>query len=216
MVELASTGLQNLSEDFGLHCPNVRILNLNYNALRDLRPLLGIARLEKLYVAGNRIDRLRRTATILSHLSKVENLEEVDMRNNPLTVGFYTPQFCAGDTSEKRMVVSDPIRSSNIDNDDTWDWESEDRNAAKAYCLPYLDKEVDTQSRERLDEDTKLRRRVYEMLAVGACKGLRRLDGVEGCGEDVGRRDGVWDRLVELGVLRRKGGEAAAKEVDND
>lgn len=196
-LELASIGLQSFSPDLGLQCPNVRTLNANYNAIRDLRPLLGIVKLEKLFLAGNRVSRLRRTAAVLDRVGK--DLLEVDLRNNPLTVGFYTPQ----DTSreEKRVV---PHGSDSRASDDGAE---HDLQGTLAYLLPAVDKAADDLSRERLDEDTKLRRRVYEMLVVNGCKALERLDGLAVDREMVGRRDGIWERLIDLGVLKTKGGE---------
>lgn len=193
-LELASTGLQSLSNDLGLKCPNLRDLNLNYNAIHDLRPVLGVVKLQRLSLAGNRVSRLRRTAAVLDRLGK--ELEQIDLRNNPLTVGFYTPQESA--RMEKRLVPHV------ISQDTTADKEDLKVRNAKAYLLPHLDKEADNSSRERLDEDTKLRRRVYEMLVVHACKKLQQLDGLEVERERVGRRDDVWKRLVELGVLKEK------------
>lgn len=195
-LELASTGLQSLSSDFGLNCPNLRNLNLNYNAVRDLRPLLGIAKLQRLLLAGNRIARLRRTAAVLDRLGK--EFLDIDLRNNPLTVGFYTPQ--EESCTENRMVAHAASQKRPMDNGD--DIAGKD---AKAYMLAPLGKEADNASRERLDEDTKLRRRVYEMLVVNACKTLQRLDGLEVDRGMVGRKDDVWERLVELGVLKAKG-----------
>lgn len=199
-LELASTGLQSFPPDFGLQCPNVRILNANYNAIHDLRPLLGIAKLEKLFLAGNRVSRLRRTAAVLDRVGK--GLLEVDLRNNPLTVGFLTPQEPA--RSEKRVVPHG--RNPRASDDD----EAEpDRHISVAYLLPAVDKAADNLSRERLDEDTKLRRRVYELLVVNGCRSLRKLDGLVVDREMVGRRDGVWTRLIDLGVLKAKKGEGA-------
>ena len=205
MLELACTGLQTLSPDFGTKCPNLRIINFNYNALRDLRPLLGIAKLRRLYLAGNRITRLRRTTAVLGRLNK--ELKEVDLRNNPLTVGFYTPQDSSRQ-EEKRMVVKKGGQLLVVS-----DHQNEDYilKSARAYLLPPLDTESDYSSRERLDEDTKLRRRVYEMLIVNSCKGLESLDGLEVERTMVGRRDGgvlylgggaVWG----LGAALRVGG----------
>ncbi|KAL9104801.1 MAG: hypothetical protein Q9163_000299 [Psora crenata] len=194
VLELASTGLQTLRADFGSKCPNLRMANFNYNALSNLEPLLGIAKLERLYLAGNRISRLRRTTAVLNALGK--ELVEVDLRNNPLTVGFYTPQDCI--YVERRMVVQDRGRVM-AELDDEYVSEG-----TKAYLLPPLDKDADNASRQRLDEDTKLRRRVYEMLTINACKNLERLDGLGVGRKAVGQKDGVWDRLVELGVLKAK------------
>lgn len=195
-LELASTGLSTFPPDFGLQCPNVRILNANYNAIHDLRPLLGIVKLEKLFLAGNRVSRLRRTAAVLDRVGK--GLLEVDLRNNPLTVGFYTPQEPARE--EKRVVPHG--RNSRLSNDDA----AHDLYNTAAYLLPAVDKAADNLSRERLDEDTKLRRRVYEMLIINGCKILETLDGLEVDREMVGRKDGVWERLIELGVLKAKEG----------
>ena len=192
-LELASTGLQTLSTDFGLSCPNLRTLNLNYNAIRDLRPLLGIVKLQKLCIVGNRVARLRRTAAVIDRLWR--ELSEIDLRNNPLTVGFYTPQ--SSPREEKQMVTHEPQTATNHE-------EADARNT-KAYLLPSLDNELDERSKERLDEDTKLRRRVYEMLIINGCENLERLDGLEVNRRSIGNRDSVWARLVELGVLKEKG-----------
>ena len=194
-LELASTGLQNFPPDFGLQCPNVRILNANYNAIHDLRPLLGIVKLEKLFLAGNRVSRLRRTAAVLDRVGK--SLLEVDLRNNPLTVGFYTPQTPARD--ETRVVPHGrDLKAS--DDDAELDFQN-----TRVYLLPAVDKAADDLSRERLDEDTKLRRRVYEMLVINGCKSLTRLDGLEVDRVMVARRDGIWERLIDLGVLKARG-----------
>ena len=196
-LELVSTGLQGFPLDFGLQCPNVRVLNANYNAVHDLCPFLGIVRLEKLWLAGNRVSRLRRTVAVLDRVGK--GLVEVDLRNNPLTVGFYTPEEPVRE--EKRVV---PHGGKSRANDD--EAEHDLQNTA-AYLLPAADKATDNLSRERLDEDTKLRRRVYEMLVINGCKTLERLDGLEVDREMAGRRDGIWERLIELGVLKAKSGE---------
>ena len=84
--------------------------------------------------------------------------------------------------------------------------EVEPFRAEDAYLLPALNRENDRISSESLDEDTKLRRRVYEMLLLGTCKGLRVLDGLQVERKDVGRRDEVWGRLKELGILRSRAG----------
>ena len=194
-LELASTGLQALPNDFGLKCRNLRVLNLNYNAMHDIRSLVGIERLQKLYLAGNRLSRLRRTAAVLDRLAT--ELTAVDLRNNPLTVGFYTPQAPTGD-NEKRIILRERT-TPRKDLDEDYEIGS-----ARLHVLSKLDRDADTASRERLDEDTKLRRRVYEMLLVNACKSIQCLDGLEVDRQAVGKRDGVWERLLELGVLKEK------------
>ena len=191
-LELASTGLRSLAPDFGLKCPNIRKLNINYNAVHDLRPLLGVMKLQKLYTTGNRVARLRRTAAVLDRLGK--EITEIDLRNNPLTVGFYTPQDSLEE--ERQMVPRTSLTPVDVE-------ESEAKDA-KSYLLPPLDNEVDRRSKERLDEDTKLRRRVYEMLVINSCQSLESLDGLEVDRKSVTSKDDVWKRLLELGVLKEK------------
>ena len=190
-LELASTGLQALSSDFGMKCPNLRVLNVNYNAIRDLQPLLGIVKLQKLFLAGNRLSRLRRTITLLQRFGKT--LVEIDLRDNPLTVGFYTPQQSA----KENPCVALSKHNNHIDGDGS---ESE-AERIQAFRLPALNNEMDNILRERLDEDTKLRRRVHELLIVHSCPLLKRLDGLNVAMKVVKKRDGVWERLAELGVI---------------
>jgi protein NUD1 len=87
-LELSSCGLTTLLPGFGNSLPNCRTLNLNFNAIQDLRPLRGCTRLNKLLVAGNRLSKLRATCASLTRL--LPALSKLDLRNNPLTVGFYT------------------------------------------------------------------------------------------------------------------------------
>ncbi|TVY88342.1 Septation initiation network scaffold protein [Lachnellula willkommii] len=85
-LELANCGLESLPANFGQLFPNTRVLNLNFNALKDLKPLHGIRRLKRLYLAGNRLAKLRNTTSMLSQFS---SLSTVDLRSNQLTLGFY-------------------------------------------------------------------------------------------------------------------------------
>ncbi|KAK5947586.1 Protein nud1 [Knufia obscura] len=87
-LEIASCGLDSLPVGFGDHFPNLRVLNMNFNALSELAPLQGCVKLRSLYLAKNRIRKMRRTCLTLSRL---QALKRVDVRDNPLTVGFYKP-----------------------------------------------------------------------------------------------------------------------------
>ena len=193
-LELASTGLQTLSSDFGVKCPNLRIINVNYNAIRDLQPLLGMMKPERLFLAGNRLARLRKTMYVLQRLGTT--LLEVDLRNNPLTVGFHTPQ----EPAREEKWVAFQRRNQHADGED----QDPGLKRIEAFLLPALNKEMDNTLRGRLDEDTKLRRRVHELLIAHACPHLERLDGVHLDLKVVKKRDGVWERLVELGVINEK------------
>lgn len=196
-LELASTGIKALASSFGKNLPNLRILNLNYNAVRDLRPLLGIIKLQRVFLAGNRISRLRQTTMVFERLS-IE-LEELDLRWNPLTTGFYTPQESTL-RPERSTALQAPKQILQ-----TLQPENTNIQTTEEYLLPALNKTLDSQLRARLDDDTKLRRRVYEMLILSSCRHLKALDGLQVERKSLGRKDGVWDRLLDLGVLKEKG-----------
>ncbi|KAK4156394.1 hypothetical protein C8A00DRAFT_30788, partial [Chaetomidium leptoderma] len=55
LLELANCGLSALPQDVGLMLPNLRVLNLNLNAISDLAPLRCVPRLKRLFVVGNRL-----------------------------------------------------------------------------------------------------------------------------------------------------------------
>lgn len=204
-LELASTGLQSLGDDFGIKCSNLRVLNLNFNALGEIRPLLGIIRLEKLHLAGNRIARLRRTGSVLERIGAA--ITELELRQNPLTLGFYTGQPLQQVSTEQQLVIA----SKSAGPGDLEDSFGSLRNQV-SYQLQQVEQIVDTTARERLDEDTKIRRRVYEMLITLRCPNLRRLDGLDLDRRKIVSRDGVWERLKELGVITDKAKETCELE----
>ncbi|KAI9722040.1 MAG: hypothetical protein M1812_002000 [Candelaria pacifica] len=181
-LELASSGVETLPPDFGQTMPNVRVLNLNFNALSDIRPLIGIRRLKKLLLAGNRLCRLRRTTAILSRFT---SLAKLDLRNNPLTVGFYPPP------TETRLIIHENHQNPNSE-----------PILFEPFTLPEAEKHIDHAYAGRLDQGTKLRRRIYEMLLACRCAKLKSLDGLVFDVDDVLSRDGVWDKLHELGVVK--------------
>lgn len=152
-LELSDTGLVSLPANFGIQFTNLRSLDLSYNGLRDIRPLAPLIVLESLNVVGCRIERLRKTVATIGKLEKLRNL---DMKNNPLTQGFYGPE-----ASEDRMYKG------------------------------------------KLDDDTRIRRRTYELLMAYSCThdGFT-LDGLPFDAKLATAKDLVWERLVELGVLR--------------
>jgi hypothetical protein len=65
--------------------------------------------------------------------------------------------------------------------------------------------EEDRIYRSKLDEDTAMRRRTYELLLAYSCcpKDGFELDGLVFNRRAAVAKDEVWERLVELGVLRR-------------
>jgi len=189
-LELASVGLQQLPDDFGLRMPNLRSVNLNFNALKDIRPLLNIQRLEHLSICGNRLNRLRKS---VATLAKLTSLRTLDLRDNPVTQGFYTPSITTQTSMVHRSACTTP--------------EGRDEHAGvmelAKHTLPRGDSEQDRRHQARLDEDTRLRRRVYELLLAHSCHALEGVDGLRFERSCADVKDDVWQRLIELGVLRK-------------
>jgi len=179
-LEISSMGLEELPDDFGQLTPNIRSINLNFNSLKDLRPLLNIKRLDELLVAGNKLARLR---TNLAVLGKLTTLSKLDLRENPLTLRFYPP------TSENRVMSLRRKQS--------------DQNSADRFVLPDGDPDEDRDYLQRLDFETRLRRRVQEIMLSTQCRNLRELDGLPFDKARILVKDDIWDRLSYLGVIRK-------------
>ena len=204
-LELACSGVQELCNDFGQLVPNVRVLNLNHNALKDLAPLVGIDFLEELYVVGNRIQRLRRTATLIRLVG--EHLHTFDCRDNPITLGYYAP---APSDSVKgaALVPLDEIRGNAS--------RTERDEEPMAHLVPPGSAESDARYLQTLDKSTLLRRQVYQILMLLAGTTLTSLDGLLVDREKVAESEGLIRKLVDLGVLHRRGQAQARVASDED
>jgi len=192
-LEAASCGLTTLPSDFGLKFPNLRTLNLNFNTIKDPRPLLNILPLENLHVAGNRLSRLRKSVATLAKLTKIRTL---DIRDNPLTHGFYPPAAPQKPASQALACRSTPKhqRTRSVELQES---------RMQAYLLPTVDHKIDDEHLGRLDEDSKLRRRVNELLLANSCKKLETMDGLSFDRERVMKRDAIFERLVKLGIIKK-------------
>ncbi|KAF2267116.1 hypothetical protein CC78DRAFT_566508 [Lojkania enalia] len=179
-LELASMGLKALPDNFGQLTPNLRSINLNFNSIKDLRPLLNIKRLNELLIAGNKLARLR---TNLAVIGRLTTLAKLDLRGNPLTLRFYAP------TIEDR-VMSLRYRPFKDDSPDK-------------FILPPRNQDADYQYLSRLDEETRLRRRVHEMMLATSCRSLQELDGLTLDKAKILVKDDIWQRLLCLGIIRR-------------
>ncbi|KAK1596680.1 WD repeat domain-containing protein [Colletotrichum navitas] len=172
LLELANCGLRFLPEGVGQLMPNLRSLNLNFNAVSDLSPIRFIPRLKKLLVAGNR---LSDSTTVTELLTDFPHLTQLDLRDNPITQGFYPPVHVM--ISADRGHVADP------------------------FTLPEADPERDAVFARRLDETTRLRRRLYQVVFVGCCKKLKLLDGLPVKRQHMLARDPSFQALVKEGLL---------------
>ncbi|KAK5997705.1 Septation initiation network scaffold protein cdc11 [Cladobotryum mycophilum] len=172
LLELANCGLQELPKELGQMMPNLRMLNLNFNAISNLGPLRFIPRMKKLLVAGNR---LADSTSVTELLTDFPHLTQLDLRDNPITQGFYPPVQVL--VTAERTCSDDP------------------------FTLPEADLERDATFSRRLDEPTKLRRRLHEVVFVASCKRLRKLDGLLIKRSDVLARDPLLQTLIDEGLV---------------
>jgi len=188
LLDLANCGLQALPDKMGQLMPNLRTLNVNFNAIADLSPLRYVPRLKKLLVAGNR---LADSTAVTQLLVDFPHLTQLDVRDNPVTLGFYAPVQVLVPT--ERQGSCDP------------------------FTLPDADVERDELFASRLDEATRLRRRLHHVVLVSNCRRLRRLDGLPVRRRDVLAEDDLLRTLVAEGLVpKMKGGPVAHSEVATD
>ncbi|PGG98749.1 hypothetical protein AJ79_08769 [Helicocarpus griseus UAMH5409] len=282
-LDMASCALSTLPPAFGTSFPNLRMLNLNFNALSDVAELQGITRLGRVSLVGNRISRLRRLCQVLRSVGgRCGALTDVDIRGNPVTVGFY-PELVTGsgrvwrdekgalvgggvETRKKKCKDGKGRRQLQVrDNEDENEEDAglptigggadiasrgfgelkvagyggggdDDGNVGEVeieiddrYTVPPANVIADRRYAVHLDEATKLRRRVVELMVQAAGGGrVKVLNGLplaleeRGCdGKGSGktmkiRKDEVWRRLEELGVLKKKKKKKGEVEEEDD
>ena len=77
-LELAACRLTGLPEPgLGRLAPNLRVLNLNYNFIEDVRPLEDLTRLQKLSLIGSRV---KSTKPLIRMLQRMPDVEMLDFR----------------------------------------------------------------------------------------------------------------------------------------
>ncbi|KAG9781366.1 Septation initiation network scaffold protein cdc11 [Exophiala dermatitidis] len=178
-LEIAACGISEFPMSFGACFPNCRSLNANFNAIGDIAPLRKMLKLKSLFLAGNRIRKLRRTCVVLSRLGLLESLE---LRDNPLTVGFYSPLSMSTDRGAETDLEG---------------------GMESKYLLPQASAVDDLHWIKMLDEITGLKRRTIELLLVDHCRKLVKLDGLALSRERVLGQDAVWGTLTARGVLKK-------------
>jgi hypothetical protein len=203
LLELANCGLSALPEDVGLMMPNLRVLNLNMNALADLQPLRCVPRLKKLFAVGNR---LADPANVVNVLAGFQHLAVVDLRDNPLTQGFYAPvlqqvRVILRDNKEGRSVVRSGGGGGGEEEEAAVVEEEEEQ-----FMLADQDPRRDDKYCARLDMDTRVKRRLYETMVGKRCARVKKLDGLplkrgSKDGESEGR-DVVWLAMAEKGLVK--------------
>ncbi|KAF8349237.1 hypothetical protein F5887DRAFT_945111 [Amanita rubescens] len=71
-LELAACRLTALPEELAMLVPNLRVLNLNYNFLEDIRALEGLTRLRKLSIIGSRVQGTRALIRVVQRMPEAE------------------------------------------------------------------------------------------------------------------------------------------------
>lgn len=172
LLELANCGLSKLPKNIGQLTPNLRTLNVNFNAIANLSPLRYIPRLKNLFAAGNR---LADSTAATKLLMEFPHLSKLDVRDNPMTLGYYAPS--------QALVLA----------------KTDDKNAR--FSLPDADESLDALYASRLDEVTRLRRRLHQVVLSASCKRLRVLDGLKLRRKELLAMDSVLLQLIEDGLL---------------
>lgn len=235
LLDIAACTLESLPSDFASSFPNLKVLNMNFNSVTELEPLVGMNCLARLMMVGNRLARMRRICQILSRMGRTGkgvacSLRKLDIRGNPLTIGFYPPAITGSgkhadqkrlksqeksvtQSAENGRGLSDAL--ADLDHHDhvthavTWEEAKGDRDVEinDPFTVPAADPQADVKYLAHLDRATRMRRRVLELLLYAGTNGsLQTLDGLElrpslGDCPDMGQ---AWVKLEELGVLRRK------------
>ncbi|TFK70382.1 hypothetical protein BDN72DRAFT_795336 [Pluteus cervinus] len=156
-LELAACRLTALPEELATLVPNLRVLNLNYNFLEDARPLEGLTRLRKLTVIGSR---LKGTKPLIRLIQRMPEVEMLDFRMNPCTLGWYLP-----------LLVKDVPGA--LQPSERGEKCSKGERAGLAW------QDLDCKFRRDLPDESYIGRLAYRGLIMRACSRIRMLDGVE-------------------------------------
>ena len=104
-LELSACQLMQLPEDLAEVAPNLRSLNLDHNLISTLPSLAGMQRLKRLSLVGCRIKKSKSVITAVRGLSE---LQVVDCRTNPCTLGLYAPLIAPSATPTHRGEDGSP------------------------------------------------------------------------------------------------------------
>ena len=74
-LELAMCQLESLPQDLAALLPNVRAINLNFNFISDLSPLIGLTRLKKVEAVGARLSKFRGLKEAVSSWPEIETVD---------------------------------------------------------------------------------------------------------------------------------------------
>ncbi|KAF8305207.1 L domain-like protein [Clavulina sp. PMI_390] len=163
-LEVAGCRVSNLPPNLSSLIPNIRVLNLNYNFIADASPIQGLTRLKRLTLVGSR---LKGTKTFLKVLRNMPDIEMIDVRMNPATLGWYLPLLVrdvpgALQPSESGTSYPLPAQDASDTRSQTATWE-----------------DLDSKFRRDLPNDSYLGRLAYRGLVMRACPKVAIIDGVK-------------------------------------
>ncbi|GAC96262.1 protein phosphatase regulatory subunit [Pseudozyma hubeiensis SY62] len=87
-LELSACQLMQLPADLAQVAPNLRSLNLDHNLISTLPSLEGMQRLKRLSLVGCRV---KKSKSIITAVRGLSELQVLDCRTNPCTLGLYAP-----------------------------------------------------------------------------------------------------------------------------
>ncbi|KAJ4482458.1 hypothetical protein J3R30DRAFT_3699990 [Lentinula aciculospora] len=175
-LELAACRITTMPDGLASMIPNVRVLNLNYNFLEDARPLEGLSRLQKLTMIGSR---LKGTKALIRLLQRMPEVEMLDFRMNPCTLGWYLP-LLVKDVPGALQPSEDGRKGDKGANKSAW-------------------QELDAKFRRDLPNDSYIGRLAYRGLVMQACPRIRMLDGIEVTGKEKLKAEKIL-----VGILGKK------------
>ncbi|KAG2115465.1 hypothetical protein DEU56DRAFT_841154 [Suillus clintonianus] len=163
-LEVAACRLSSLPHDLARLTPNLRVLNLNYNFLHDAVSLEGLTRLKKLSMIGSR---LKGTKPLIRILQCMPDVEMLDFRMNPCTLGWYLPVL----VKDVPGALQPSERHGSRDGEDAL-------ARGEKGSTEYGWQELDSKFRRDLPDDAYVGRLAYRGLVMRACPRIGMLDGV--------------------------------------
>ncbi|BFZ62646.1 Protein nud1 [Saitoella coloradoensis] len=169
-LEVAAAGLTALPNNFTKVAPNLRVLNISYNAIRDISALHDLQKLNRLFAVGNELER---AGDVCNTLLNLRHLQVLDLRGNPLTQGFYAPVTMTSTSIDHRQLYTLAMSKSAQE-----EWQTRDATF-----------------RKHLPADLQLKRKAYEGLVYTSAPGLKWLCGGTVTSRDIADADKVLSCL---------------------
>ncbi|EPX73550.1 SIN component scaffold protein [Schizosaccharomyces octosporus yFS286] len=160
-LELANIQITELPADFAKSLPNLRVLDLSHNYISEISALKGFSLLHRLYLVGNRIEKMKNVCDTLSHLKKLTHL---DLRMNPLTFSIYP-------------MIDDPVYELSAASKYHQNFGQPSQRTVRHPGQKWAEK--DSAFIKTMSDSGKSRRKMYTEAITLSCSRLEWLDGLE-------------------------------------